>query len=145
MVVGDGRLGTCAPPPTHLLSSNPQRLTIFRQGIPKEVSVAFPYLSLSARAYSPSPGPYDAIHVGAAAPTLPSALVEQLAQPGMMFIPVGTHTQYIWQVSKDADGKVSQQKVMGVVVSITTAKVLFFPSMSDWVPQYVPLTDPPTF
>jgi protein-L-isoaspartate(D-aspartate) O-methyltransferase len=70
-----------------------------------------------------SGGPYDAIHVGAAAPTMPSALIEQLAKPGKMFIPVGTHSQFIWQVTKDANGNVSQQKVMGVV--------------------YVPLTDPP--
>ncbi|KAF5379011.1 hypothetical protein D9615_006054 [Tricholomella constricta] len=66
-------------------------------------------------------GPYDAIHVGAAAPTLPNELVEQLACPGRMFIPVGTYSQYIQHVDKDANGKVTHKEVMGV--------------------SYVPLTD----
>ncbi|KAF7763671.1 hypothetical protein Agabi119p4_8208 [Agaricus bisporus var. burnettii] len=69
----------------------------------------------------PSSGPYDAIHVGAAAPTLPSELVDQLASPGRMFIPVGTYTQYIEQIDKDEDGKITTKKIMGV--------------------SYVPLTD----
>lgn len=33
-------------------------------------------------------GPYHAIHVGAAAPIVPDALVEQLARPGRLIIPV---------------------------------------------------------
>uniref|UniRef100_A0A0W0GCJ4 Protein-L-isoaspartate O-methyltransferase n=1 Tax=Moniliophthora roreri TaxID=221103 RepID=A0A0W0GCJ4_MONRR len=68
-----------------------------------------------------SDGPYDAIHVGAAAPTIPESLVEQLASPGRMFIPVGTLMQNILHVDKDADGKLTQTEVMGV--------------------RYVPLTD----
>ncbi|KAI0676316.1 protein-L-isoaspartate O-methyltransferase [Trametes maxima] len=69
----------------------------------------------------PEDGPYDAIHVGAAAPTLPAALVEQLARPGRMFIPVGTYTQQIIQVDKDADGRVTEKPLFDVM--------------------YVPLTD----
>ncbi|KAJ8082996.1 hypothetical protein PM082_008857 [Marasmius tenuissimus] len=69
----------------------------------------------------PSEGPYDAIHVGAAAPTVPEALIEQLASPGRMFIPVGTYMQNILHVDKDAQGKVTQKEIMGV--------------------RYVPLTD----
>lgn len=65
-------------------------------------------------------GPYDAIHVGAAAPTLPSELVDQLASPGRMFIPVGTYTQYIEQIDKDENGKITTKKIMGVSVSIKT-------------------------
>jgi protein-L-isoaspartate O-methyltransferase len=61
-------------------------------------------------------GPYDAIHVGAAAPSLPPALIEQLSKPGRMFIPVGTYMQFIEHVDKDAAGNVSSQKVMGVRV-----------------------------
>ena len=62
-------------------------------------------------------GPYDAIHVGAAAPVIPDALVEQLASPGRMFIPVGTLMQNILHVDKDSDGKVTQKEIMGVRVS----------------------------
>ena len=51
---------------------------------------------------SPEHGPFDAIHVGAAPPSMPEALVEQLASPGRMFIPVGSmdETQYIWQARR---------------------------------------------
>ncbi|KAI0696816.1 protein-L-isoaspartate O-methyltransferase [Cytidiella melzeri] len=69
----------------------------------------------------PREAPYDAIHVGAAAPTLPEALVQQLASPGRMFIPVGTSRQVIIQVDKDEQGNVTQKELMGVM--------------------YVPLTD----
>ncbi|KAG6909500.1 hypothetical protein DXG01_017222 [Tephrocybe rancida] len=59
-------------------------------------------------------GPYDAIHVGAAAPTVPPKLIEQLARSGRMFIPVGTYIQNIQHIDKDADGKVTRKEVMGV-------------------------------
>ena len=90
-------------------------------------------------------GPYNAIHVGAAAPTLPAALVDQLACPGRMFIPIGTYAQYIWQIDKDVDGKVTKEQVMGVSVSHSRSCV--HQSTDDGYslfPQYVPLTDRPT-
>ncbi|KAJ9107278.1 hypothetical protein QFC21_000725 [Naganishia friedmannii] len=74
----------------------------------------------------PSQAPYDAIHVGAAAPTLPQALVDQrdtadpgiivvqLNTPGRMFIPVGTREQAIWRVDKDKDGNVTKDELFGV-------------------------------
>ncbi|KIM37050.1 hypothetical protein M413DRAFT_448768 [Hebeloma cylindrosporum] len=62
----------------------------------------------------PQEGPYDAIHVGAAAPTVPKALIDQLASPGRMFIPVGNFMQYIEQIDKDAEGNIHTKKVMGV-------------------------------
>ncbi|KAI9465732.1 protein-L-isoaspartate O-methyltransferase [Lactarius psammicola] len=71
----------------------------------------------------PEKGPYEAIHVGAAARTIPPALVEQLASPGRMVIPVGTYSQRLMQVDKDARGKITQKDLFGVV--------------------YVPLTDRP--
>ncbi|TFK48978.1 Pcmt1-prov protein [Heliocybe sulcata] len=71
----------------------------------------------------PNEGPYDAIHVGAAAPTMPQPLIEQLARPGRMFIPVGTSEQKIIQVDKDSEGNVKQQELIDVL--------------------YVPLTDKP--
>ncbi|KAJ7135426.1 protein-L-isoaspartate O-methyltransferase [Mycena crocata] len=69
----------------------------------------------------PSEGPYDAIHVGAASPTIPEPLVAQLAKPGRMFIPVGNLSQHIMQVDKDAEGNVTETRIMAV--------------------SYVPLTD----
>jgi len=72
--------------------------------------------------YAPK-GPYDAIHVGAAARTIPPALVEQLASPGRLVIPVGTYSQRFMQVDKDAQGQITQKDLFGVV--------------------YVPLTDRP--
>lgn len=65
--------------------------------------------------YPPS-GPYSVIHVGAAAPIMPQPLIEQLANPGRMFIPVGPDggTQFIYQVDKDHNGNVTQEKLFGV-------------------------------
>lgn len=78
------------------------------------------------KGYLPA-GPYDAIHVGAAAKELHPELVEQLKAPGRLFIPVddeaGWSSQYIWVVDKDEQGEVKKKKDMGV--------------------RYVPLTDPP--
>ena len=64
----------------------------------------------------PEKGPYEAIHVGAAARTIPPALVEQLASPGRMVIPVGTYSQRLMQVDKDARGEITQKDLFGVVV-----------------------------
>lgn len=70
-------------------------------------------------------GPYDAIHVGAAAPELPRPLVDQLASPGRMFIPVGTHSQYIMHIDKDKDGNVTESQVMAVsYVPLTGRRVI---------------------
>ncbi|WVQ78356.1 protein-L-isoaspartate O-methyltransferase [Cryptococcus sp. DSM 104549] len=66
-------------------------------------------------------GPFGVIHVGAAAPTLPQELVDQLARPGRMFIPVGENSQDVWQIDKSINGEVTKTKLFGVM--------------------YVPLTD----
>ena len=64
----------------------------------------------------PEGGPYDAIHVGAAAKELHPQLVEQLKSPGRMFIPVADrgYMQYIWVVDKREDGTVERKKEYGV-------------------------------
>jgi len=62
----------------------------------------------------PQNGPYDAIHVGAAAESLPQKLVDQLKPGGRMVIPVGKHNQWFWLVDKDKAGKVTQEKLFGV-------------------------------
>lgn len=66
-------------------------------------------------------GPYDAIHVGAAAPHLPKPLLEQLAPGGRLVCPVGTSRQNLVQVDKDLEGRLIEKILMGVM--------------------YVPLTD----
>ena len=90
-------------------------------------SVSVSFLLADGRQGLPQHGPYDAIHVGAAAASLHPALLEQLKAPGRMFIPVedegGYGDQWIWVVTKDQDGKVKRERGVGV--------------------RYVPLTDRP--
>lgn len=73
----------------------------------------------------PEEAPFDAIHVGAAAPGVPQPLLDQLKAPGRMFIPVeeqnGLGEQNIYQIDKAHDGTITSQKICGVL--------------------YVPLTD----
>lgn len=59
-------------------------------------------------------GAWDVIHVGAAAPTIPEALLSQLKAPGRMFIPVGDYNQAIYQVDKHPDGRITQRELYGV-------------------------------
>ncbi|RPA95076.1 protein-L-isoaspartate O-methyltransferase [Choiromyces venosus 120613-1] len=72
----------------------------------------------------PEGGPYDAIHVGAAASTMHQTLIDQLKAPGRMFIPVdGGFSQYIWRVDKDEEGNVKKEKQYGVMyVPLTDAR-----------------------
>ncbi|KAJ6217759.1 hypothetical protein RDWZM_008916 [Blomia tropicalis] len=71
----------------------------------------------------PQYAPYNAIHVGAAAPKLPEELVNQLKPGGRLIIPIGERSseQHLEQIDKAADGSIKRQKIMGVM--------------------YVPLTD----
>lgn len=69
----------------------------------------------------PELAPYDAIHVGAAASSIPPALVEQLKPGGRMVIPVGDLFQDLVVVDKDLQGKLNQWEYTQV--------------------RYVPLTD----
>lgn len=65
--------------------------------------------------------PYDAIHVGAAAPTIPPALTEQLKPGGRLVIPVGELSQELMVIDKDAKGELKKSEYLSV--------------------RYVPLTD----
>jgi protein-L-isoaspartate(D-aspartate) O-methyltransferase len=64
----------------------------------------------------PQYAPYDAIHVGAAAESIPQKLVDQLANGGRMVIPVGKEygIQHIYLVDKDCNGSVSIKKTTAV-------------------------------
>jgi len=58
--------------------------------------------------------PFDAIHVGAAAATLPKALTDQLKVGGRLIIPVGIYEQYLMQYDKLPDGSLSSKTITGV-------------------------------
>lgn len=62
----------------------------------------------------PELAPFDCIHVGVAAATLPEALVEQLKLGGRMVIPVGTIPQKFYQVDKAHDGTIVKTPIMDV-------------------------------
>ena len=55
------------------------------------------------------------VHVGAAAETLPDALVAQLRPGGRLVIPVGVFSQQLVCVDKDAKGCATQRDLMPVV------------------------------
>ncbi|KAF5730902.1 protein-L-isoaspartate O-methyltransferase 1 isoform X2 [Tripterygium wilfordii] len=55
----------------------------------------------------PECAPYDAIHVGAAAPEIPKPLIDQLKPGGRMLIPVGNIFQDLKVVDKNQDGSIN--------------------------------------
>ena len=65
----------------------------------------------------PTLAPFDAIHVGAASPVRPRALIDQLAKGGRLVVPVGVDggDQELLVFDRDAEtGEVTEHSAMGV-------------------------------
>lgn len=60
----------------------------------------------------PATGPYDRILVSASAHHLPTELIDQLAAPGKLVIPVGTT---IHEIIKDSNGRLTSKEHAGYV------------------------------
>ncbi|KAJ7556368.1 hypothetical protein O6H91_05G079800 [Diphasiastrum complanatum] len=62
----------------------------------------------------PEQAPYDAIHVGAAASSVPQALVDQLKTGGRLVIPVGDIYQDLLVIDKQPDGSLQSHSATSV-------------------------------
>ena len=63
----------------------------------------------------PERAPYDRIMITAAAEAVPQALIEQLADPGVMVLPVGPHdgSQQLVRITKE-NAAIVDEKLIGV-------------------------------
>ena len=78
----------------------------------KNVSIMTGDGTLGWRAYAP----YDAIVVAAASPSVPEPLVEQLVPGGRLLIPLGGRdAQVLTMVTRDAEGRVQQAKLLDAI------------------------------
>ena len=73
----------------------------------------------------PEHAPFDAVIVTAAAPHIPTSLVEQLARGGRLVIPVdgAASLQWIWLVERDEDGRITRKRTIPVRFVDMTGRV----------------------
>ena len=64
----------------------------------------------------PEEAPFDRIMVTAAPEEIPELLTEQLAEGGVMVIPVGKQyeIQYLWVITKETSGSIKKEKILPV-------------------------------
>ena len=64
----------------------------------------------------PEEAPFDRIMVTAAPEEIPELLTEQLAEGGIMVIPVGKQyeIQYLWVITKEVGGQIKKEKILPV-------------------------------
>ena len=64
----------------------------------------------------PEEAPFDRIMVTAAPEEIPELLTEQLAEGGVMVIPVGKQyeIQYLWVITKEVGGQIKKEKILPV-------------------------------
>lgn len=94
-----------------------RNLGTFQEAIPENIACKVHVATGDGRLGDSAHGPYNAIHVGAAAPEIPQALIDQLALGGSMVIPVGPPhgSQRLDLVQKDREGKLSHRTVCNVL------------------------------
>jgi protein-L-isoaspartate(D-aspartate) O-methyltransferase len=63
----------------------------------------------------PPEAPYDGILVAAAAPKVPQALLDQLAEGGRLVIPVGSRAQQTLEVWERQEGELAKKNSISVV------------------------------
>lgn len=81
----------------------------------------------------PENAPYDAIHVGAAAPEIPQPLIDQLKPGGRLVIPVGKSFQDLKVVDKKIDGSVTIQSKLSVRYVPLTSRAAQLQNYWGWI------------